>query len=309
MAGIETVGVVVNPVSGDGRGDRLYGELVHELHGADIRRRITSGPADVPVATREMSDTDLLVCVGGDGTLREVASTLLDVADPPPLLVVPAGRGNSVYRHLYGGADWHEVASAVGRAHETAPLDVGRVQTEPEIGAAHFVLGVTAGLFRSTVVNARRFERVPGRLAYLLGTAWATVGDDPVTASLAVDGESVFAGEARLVAVGGGRYRGGAFELFPESRPGDGRVHAVAIEPPGPREAVALVGRARQGRLQDHPAVHRATGREARITAEAGLPVEIDGTPVETPVREAHVDVAGGLRYARPADESARARE
>jgi diacylglycerol kinase (ATP) len=299
---VETVGAVVNPESGAGDGDSLYGELVHRMLDADITRRVTSGPDDVAAAARELADRDLLACVGGDGTLREMASALLGVEDPPPLFVVPAGRGNSVYRHLYGETDWRDIASGVADGHETAPLDVGVARTEPAIEDGQFVLGFTAGLFRSTVVHAERLAALPGRLAYVLGTARAALGDDPVTASLAVDDESVFAGDARLVAVGGGRYRGSDFELFPESRPGDGRVHAVAIEPTGATEAVAIVRLARDGRLHEHPAVHHATGTEALITAEAGLPVEMDGTPVETPITRAHIEMrTDDLRYARPA--------
>lgn len=301
MADAETVGAVVNPASGDGHGNRLYGELVDELRGVDIRKRVTTGPEDVPGAAREMADCDLLACVGGDGTLREVAAALVDIEHPPPVLVVPAGRGNSVYRHLYGETDWRAVAGAVGDGYQPVPFDVGTAETAPAGRRRRFLLGFTAGLFRSTVVHARRFGHLPGRLGYLLGTARAVLGEDPLRASLAVDGESVFAGEVRLLAVGGGRYRGGAFELFPESRPGDGRVHAVAVEPPGLREAVALVRAAREGRLRDHPAVHHATGMKARISAETGLPVEIDGTPVETPVTEARIEMrADRLQYARP---------
>jgi diacylglycerol kinase (ATP) len=297
------VGAVVNPASGDGRGRQLYADLVLELGDADCRRRVTTGPEDVARAARAFADRDLLVCVGGDGTLREVAAALLDVEEAPPLLVVPAGRGNSVYRHLYGETGWRDLAAAVADGYEAAPLDVGTARTEPGGRTHRFVLGFTAGLFRSTVVHAERLTALPGRLAYLLGTARAVLGDDPVALSLAVDGTSVFAGAARLVAVGGGRYRGGEFELFPGSRPGDGRVHAVAVEPSGLRDGVALVRRARNGRLHDHPAVHHAAGREARITAEAGLPVEVDGTPVETPVTEAHIETsADELRYVRPAD-------
>ncbi len=298
----ETVGVVVNPASGDGDGERLSDDLAGLLAGVETSARVTSGPDDVAAAARGLADSDLLACVGGDGTLREVSVALLAVADPPPVLVVPAGRGNSTYRHLYGEADWREVARAVAGGYETAPYDVGVVSAEPTL-ERRFVLGFSAGLFRHTVVHAGRLSTLPGRLAYLLGTAGAVLGGDPVHATLSVDGERVFAGETRLVAVGGGRYRGGEFELFPASRPGDGRVHAVAVEPVGAREAVGVVRRAREGRLGDHPAVQSATGERAVICAETGVPVEVDGTPVDTRVTRARVRMhADGLRYARPTD-------
>jgi diacylglycerol kinase (ATP) len=298
----ETVGAVVNPASGDGRGEQLYGDLIDRMSDAEVRGRVTTGPDDVVAATREQADRDLLACVGGDGTLREVASALLDCADPPPLLVVPAGRGNSVYRHLYGETDWRVLAAALDRGYEPAPLDVGAVHAAPPLGEPRFLLGFTAGLFRGIVDHAGRFDALPGRLGYAVGTARAVLGGDPVMSSLVVDGEPVFAGEARLLAVGGGRYRGGGFELFPGSRPGDGRVHAIAIEQVGLREAVSLVRRARAGHLDEHERVYRGTGETARLTVETGAPVEIDGTPVGTDITEARIEIlAGALCHARPA--------
>jgi len=302
MSGPDRVGAVVNPVSGDGSGVRLAGELDEIFADATVETRVTVRPAQVGAVTREQAaDSDLLVSVGGDGTLREVVAALVDCADPPPVFVVPAGRGNSVYRHLYGDSGWRSVAGAITDDCERAPLDVGKVTADPALPAQYFVLGFTAGLFRSTVVHAERFGTLPGRLAYLLGTARAVFGDDPVTAAVDVDGDRLFAGEARLVAVGGGRYRGSDFALFPDSQPGGGRLHALVVEPVGPRGAVELVSRARSGRLRSHPRVQSASGTTVTLTAPDGLPVEIDGTALDSRISRAEVElVSEPPHYATP---------
>ena len=300
----ERVGAIVNPHSGGGDAARLYAELADCFPDATVDARITTGPDDVPIAAREQAEwADLLAVVGGDGTLREVTAALLeDDADAEtPLFVVPAGRGNSSYRHLYGDDDWRDVARGLADGIERRPLDVGRADCEPAIDETHFVLGFTAGLFRNAVVNAERFRALPGPLAYLLAAGQAFAVDDPVMATVRVDGDPFFDGAARLVAVGGGRFRGSDFELFPDSRPGDATLHALAIEPVGARGSIGLARLAREGRLREHPAVASASGETVSVESAEGLPVEMDGTPISPALAEAVLEVVpGALSIASP---------
>lgn len=299
----DRVGAVVNPAAGGGSAAALFADLAACFPEAAVDSQITTGPDDVPAAAREQAEwADLLVAVGGDGTLREVAAAMVAADAETPLFVVPAGRGNSTYRHLYGGRDWQEVATELAGGLEARPLDVGRVDADPPVAPTYFVLGFTAGLFRNALHNAERLRALPGPLAYVLATAEAALVDEPVDAEVEVDGEPFFDGSARLVAVGGGRYRGSDFELLPDSRPGDGTLHAVAVAPAGARGSIRLARLARAGRLQEHPAVRYATGEEVTVRSAHGLPVEVDGTPVETPIAEARLAVLpGALAFALPA--------
>ncbi|QLD84907.1 hypothetical protein HWV23_03960 [Natronomonas halophila] len=288
----DRVGAVVNPHAGSGNAAELFADLAACFPDAEVDARITTGPDDVPVAASEQADwADLVVPIGGDGTLREVAATLVDIESETPLFVVPAGRGNSTYRHLYGDEDWRAVARQLAGGIDPQPLEVGRVEADPEIESTYFLLGFTAGLFRSALDNAERLRALPGPLAYVLATAGAALVDDPVEASVDVDGERLHDGPARLVAIGGGRYRGSDFALLPDSRPGDGTLHALVVEPAGVRGSLRLGMLARTGRLREHPAVSYATGERATVRSAAGLPVEMDGTPIPTPLSRAAISV------------------
>lgn len=301
----DRVGAVVNPASGEGNAAALFADLSSCFPDASVESRITTGPGDVPVAATDLArGSDLLVVIGGDGTLREVAAVLVERNLDTPLFVVPAGRGNSSYRHLYGDAAWRDLARALAEGVEPRPLDVGRVEATPPIDDRYFVLGFTAGLFRSAIETADRLRWLPGPLAYLLATVRATVVDAPLDVSVAVEADPFFEGRARLVAVGGGRYRGSAFELLPGSRPGDGRLHALVVEPTGIRGSGRLLRLARAGRLAEHPAVHYCSGESVTIESPDGVPVELDGTPVETPVSTARLAVLpGAVSVAYPVDD------
>lgn len=299
----DRVGAVVNPHAGSGNAAELFAELSECFPDAEVDARITTGPEDVPVAAREQADwADLVVVIGGDGTLREVAAALVEADAETPLFVVPAGRGNSSYRHLYGDEEWQSIARRLAAGIDARPLEVGRIEADPETEPTYFVLGFTAGLFRSALDNAERLRMLPGPLAYVLATAGAALVDDPVQASVDVDGDRLHDGSARLVAIGGGRYRGSDFALLPDSRPGDGTLHALVVEPAGVRGSLRLGMLARQGRLLDHPAVSYASGEQATIRSSAGLPVEVDGTAVPTPLSRATLSVVpSALSVAYPA--------
>jgi diacylglycerol kinase (ATP) len=300
---LDRIAAVVNPHAGSGNAAELFADLSACFPDAEVDARITTGPDDVPAATREQARWgDLVVAIGGDGTLREVTATLVEMEAKTPLFVVPAGRGNSSYRHIYGDDDWREIARGISDGMEARPLEVGHVEADPDIEPTYFLLGFTAGLFRSALDNAERLRMLPGPVAYVLATAGAALVDDPVEASVDVDGERLHDGPARLVAIGGGRYRGSDFALLPESRPGDGTLHALVVEPAGLGGSLRLGLWARQGRLLDHPAVSYATAEQATIRSKAGLPVEMDGTAVPTPLSRAMIAVVpDALSVAYPA--------
>lgn len=279
----------------------MAGELEDLFAGWTVEITVTGGADEVPAAARSHRGADLLAVVGGDGTVGEVAGALVD-EETPPVFVVPAGRGNSAYRHCYGDDDWHDVARALARGLSQRPLDLGAVRSDPPVARDHFVLGFTAGLFRRALDAADSMRFLPGPLAYLLGTARAAVSDPPLDVAVTVDDRERFDGEARLVAVGGGRYRGNAFELFPGSRPGDGSLHSLVVEPTRAREWVTIARLARDGRHVDHPAVHYWQGDSVGIRSQTPLPVEIDGTALSS-VSDAELTVVpGALSLAVPAE-------
>jgi diacylglycerol kinase (ATP) len=123
----------------------------------------------------------------------------------------------------------------------------------------------------------------------------------PVDVRLDAGEETLFEGSAHLVAVGGGRYRGSRFDLLPESRPADGDLHALVVEATGLRDVLAITRAGPAGRHVEHPAVHAHRAPAFDLSSPSGLPVEVDGTVVAAPVREAHLTVVpGALSFAYP---------
>lgn len=294
------VGAIVNPVSGDGSGIAML-QALGDIVGM-VDANVTSSRDDVTEATHNLGETkELLAIVGGDGTVRDVTEALQDMADPPPVFVVPAGRGNSTYRHLYGDTPWQDLARGIARDIQIRSVEAGRVRTGDRSWL--FMLGFSMGIFEAGVNLAERLRFLPGKLAYVFGTTGAALAQSPFQIRIDREGETVFEGRANLAAVGGGRYRGSSFALLPDSTPGDEILHLLILEPTAVQSYPRLLRLSSRGDHVDHPAVTYLQGTDFDFYTD-GVGAEVDGTPIET-LAEVSVDVLpGAINVAYPAGQA-----
>lgn len=281
-------GAVMNPDSGARRGKRLANRLPELCSRPEWVFKTLGKPLSLDWLGSFVEELDLLVVVGGDGTVGKVASTLHEaVEDPPPLAIVPAGRGNSAYRHYYGDRAWQEVVRGLAGGMRTGPLDLGRVKTPVTAPARGFVLGCSVGLFPHSLRVADRLSWFPGRIAYVLSSAWASLVRPAVPVAVEDAEEILFEGKALIGAAAGGRYRGRDHELFPGSRPGRERLDFLVVEPRSIGGLMELFPAMRRGEHLSLDGVHRWRARRFRLRSSSPLLAEMDGTLFERPVREA----------------------
>ena len=88
---------IVNPHAGRGamRGKLIDCILAFQQAGFDVTLHVTEGPEDATrVAKVRAGEFDRIVCAGGDGTLNEVVTGLMQSEVRPPLGYIPAGTTN-----------------------------------------------------------------------------------------------------------------------------------------------------------------------------------------------------------------------
>ena len=110
---------IVNPISGHGRKKHIISRL--QKNGHKIVCTEYAGHAEK--LAREASD-DIVVAVGGDGTVNEVARGL--VGTGKTLGIIPCGSGDGLARHL-GISHVFTKAMNVITSGKVNPLDAGTI--------------------------------------------------------------------------------------------------------------------------------------------------------------------------------------
>lgn len=274
-ASFQHVTAIVNPLSRvpHERIERAFAR--HAPREAVVRLIPSIAARDAIDITRKIRDeVDLVVAVGGDGTVSEVASGLIGSATP--LAIVPAGSTNIVARELGIPANTDQAVALIFTHHRLVRRDLGRCGDRVFLHIAG--AGFDARFFARTD-NA--LKRRIGWLAYLPAAveAWQ---EHPTQFAITAD-DQVFelAAQAILIANGGSVIHP-RIRLHPGIFADDGWLNVLAV-PASPLDAAAAGVAALAGDSRS-PWTSIAQCREAIVSATPSVPLQLDGDVVgETP--------------------------
>jgi diacylglycerol kinase (ATP) len=171
---------------------------------------------------------DLVVAVGGDGTVREVVEGMAGTRSDARLTIVPAGTGNSGYRMLWGSTPWDEALAAVvadpGGQAVPRQLDLGLLEETSSL----VFLGAGSGVIAEALIAAAGHP-LRGLARYARTFADAAAAGMPYPGRVTVDGEVLYEGGIVLTNIGGGQYRGGQYLMMPCSELTDGLLDVCVI--------------------------------------------------------------------------------
>ncbi|MFJ9815467.1 diacylglycerol/lipid kinase family protein [Streptomyces sp. NPDC101151] len=276
--------IVANPASGSHSPELV--RQVEELCRTCLERtevHLTTAPGDATSAVRRALEwtevaPDLVVAIGGDGTVREVVQGLVPAAGRVTLAVVPGGTGNSGYKMLWGDRPWSESLKAVltdygiGGSARLRRLDLARLAETRN----YVYLGACSGVIADALITARDLP-LTGRERYARAFADTAAGYPPYPGRVTVDGRVVHEGPTVLANVGGGRYRGGRFLVLPDSLLDDGLLDVCVIG--GEIPAADVPELTLNAAHMEHRATVYARGRRITVERTDGgrLPLEHDG--------------------------------
>ncbi|MFF9145957.1 diacylglycerol/lipid kinase family protein [Streptomyces sp. NPDC055051] len=223
-------------------------------------------------------DPDLVVAVGGDGTVGEVIAGMTSGLRPATagLVTVPAGTGNSGYRMVWGDLPWQDAlrTALAGPAPGAAARRID-LALLVETGAL-VVLGACSGLIAQALETARDIPLTgPARYARALEETAREFTAYP--GRVTVDGSVVHEGGTVFANVGGGRIRGGQYVVLPWSAPDDSLLDVCVLGSDVlPTEVAELT---LTGAHMNRQGVVYARGRTIRVERLDGHPLcfEYDG--------------------------------
>lgn len=236
---------------------------------------------------------ELLVVVGGDGTVSSCAAGLAGTG--VPMGIVPMGTGNLIARNLKLPSTADAAIEIVLNGSDRA-IDVGRC------GDRVIVAMAGVGLDAAMIADApRKLKNRWGWPAYAVSIA-RHLGDRGVDLTLTLDGSQFERRRVRALVIGNvGRLQGG-IRLLPDARPDSGQLDVVVLAPAGLLGWIPVVLRLLARRRPSTRSVERFQARHVIVRSREPIKLELDGESFGSgSVLDVEVD-AGALVVRVPAD-------
>ena len=219
----KTVYTIINPISGTGSKTKIK-ELLLSLdnEGYDVTLLLTeySGHA-AEIAQKAVKDKiDIVIAVGGDGTINEVAGAL--VGSNVALGIIPTGSGNGLARHL--GIPLNEKKAVdIIRKGVIERIDYGKAN-----GKMFFC---TCGVGYDALVSEKALNKKSrGKLMYA-GDMLATYVNYKPEHYKIICAESTFEGEAFVITFANASQYGYNAYIAPNATLLDGKMNIAILKP------------------------------------------------------------------------------
>lgn len=252
---------IINPISGKGK----KAKIAQLLLAKGYKVAFTEYAGHAEVLAREATE-DVVVAVGGDGTVNEVARGI--VGTEKALGIIPCGSGDGLARHL-GLSHNIEKALRTIEQGECKRMDTAEVN-------GRLFLSV-CGVGFDAVVSERFAKSGKRGLANYIRQGLKTWRNyTPEKYIVEIDGKEIDV-EALFITVGNSDQWGNNAKITPLADCCDGILDITIVEKFGVLEMPWLALRLMTGTLQHSRKVHCYKGKEVRIIRESEGAAHADG--------------------------------
>lgn len=308
MVTFQSAVLIVNPVSGQARGLRIGQQLrtSFEKKGVTCSVRITSGMGDAKrfAATAAEDGFELIVVIGGDGTVGEVVSGQTGCTVKVPIAIVPVGTANVVALAL--ALPWFP-----GQAMDTIlegrilSFDVGYL---PKVDR-HFFLMAALGYPANVIQDSpRHLKNLFGIFTYIGAGIRNILNLDEVKIFIE-DGEGeICQCEGNTILLSNiGKIGDINFKVTPDTSAHDGKFDLTIISSRSAFEFLIVILRMLTWRHRPTSRLRHFQAEKVTIITDPPVAVQIDGedggyTPLEAEIIAHGVKLIVGGRYREDSD-------
>lgn len=232
----------------------------------------------VEIARKNAFKVDMIVGIGGDGTINEVLNGLLasELSELPILAIIPFGTGNDLYQSSFFQT-FHFDLFIDALTHPTYVVsDIGKMVTEHE---TRFFLNVAdIGFGGSVVLSLSEFRQKFGpRFSYGLAILKTFIGFKRPQVSIEAEHFS-YQGELLLAAACNGSIFGNGLHIHPGASISDGKLNMTILAKVSLFDYVMNVYKVKRGKRIQHPEAHYFESNTLTLTsATEEIHAETDG--------------------------------
>lgn len=266
--------VILNPRAGRMQAGRRLGELLPLLESdgvtAELLETKAAGEARAAVAARA-GEFRRVVCIGGDGTLNEVLSGMLEAGQNVPIGYIAAGSTNDFAASHGISRDILQAARDIVSGVPT-PIDVGM------FNGRCFAYTASFGAFtRASYAAPQAVKNAVGHLAYIFEGIRDIANIRPYAVTVEAEGD-VRSGEFIFGMVGNSTSMGGVLRLDPRQIDlHDGKFEVMLVRKPQHIGQLIAAAVALQSQNYDNELLCFFKAAHLRISAPGDMDWTLDG--------------------------------
>ena len=215
-------------------------------------------------------DIDIIVAVGGDGTINEIAQELLGT--DKILGIIPLGSGNGLARALHIPMNTKKAIAVINKL-DTKLIDAAKLNQKYFLNMA----GIGFDAHVSAVFAGSKSRGLKG---YLKMGLKEVLSYHPQKYELNIDGK-IYEREAFVISIANSTQYGNNFHISPNSSLTDGFLEICIVKPLPLYKLLILALQMLCSTTHRSKMVEIISGQHIQIKREAAAVVHLDGEPVE----------------------------
>ena len=280
---------IVNPHSGNGATGREWPRIQTAAKaqlGTTLTSCLTSGPGDATRMAKShlLDGADVIVCVGGDGTLNEVVNGFMDENGPirkdALLGFIPNGTGCDFVKTVPIPRDLEESLDTL-RSGNPRLIDLGRLRyrNHQDAPSTRYFHNITSfGLGGEVDARVNRTTKAFGPfISFIWSTLIAILSYGKKTIRLKVDNH--YDEEIKIwnVAVANGQHHGGGMRVAPGAVIDDGLFHITVIGDLSLAGVFRHLPKLYNGKIREIKEVSCLTGKKVEAFSQEPVLLDVDG--------------------------------
>ncbi len=275
---------IINPAAGRGRAKKkwpfLKDHLEKQLGNVDFYQTERAGDAQ-KIANHLKNSQSIVIAVGGDGTIHEVANGL--IGGNSTLGIIPLGTGNDFVKMLNLPLAV-DMAVSVVKKQNIISIDVGKANDE------YFVNGMGIGFDADVVVESQKIQYLKGFSLYLYAVIRKIFSYRNRWVTIRTNGEqqkrNIF-----LIVIGNGQFLGGGFRVTPRAELDDGQMDICILRDLSRLEIVKHLPLVIFGKHLHLKQVNYFGTTSIIVESDEPLPVHLDGEMLGTDLKRIEVSL------------------
>ncbi|MBI5351929.1 MAG: diacylglycerol kinase family lipid kinase [Chloroflexi bacterium] len=255
----------LRPIAQEFKGELSWSGTVYPTHAIELAKQAAE------------EGCDMVIAIGGDGTVHEVMNGLMQVPENkrPIMGIVPIGSGNDFAYSMGTPKPAQALANAL-KGENIQPVDIG-LMTDEHGRKEYFDNTLGIGFDAIVTIRSHKLPIVKGFLMYLTAVIQTIIlNHDPAKVQIETEDKKWESNVLMTVLCNGPR-EGGGFMLSPDSKNNDGKMEFLTVNNASRAMMFRLVPEFMRGTHRRFKEVQMGEFNTFSLTSDRPLYIHADG--------------------------------